>query len=444
MWDVISTFIRDQFEHNQLFSGGLVLMIAGGLFAYFREIPAHIWNWLRCQFIIEIDVLDNEQAFDWLELWLAEHSYSRDRARSLAVKTIPVDYAQRERSPGMDERPRILFTPAPGCHWLFYRGCFVSLYRERPSVKQQVAVQNQNARESFRITIFSRDRGVARQLLEDARDVALPKGESRLSIYRVSYCSWSEQMKRAPRNPDSVLLANGLMESLVEDVRQFLTRRDWYGERGVPYRRGYLLYGPPGTGKSSAVVAIASALKMDIAMLSLSNATLDDAELIELLANVPPNCIVLIEDIDCAFLQRRGTEEKGNRLSFSGLLNALDGVAAGEGRVLFATTNHLERLDPALVRPGRIDRKEEVGYATRDQIRQMFVRFYPGVDPAMAEYFAGEVPERLVTMSAVQTHLLRFAGDANQAVKNVADLTVVEPVVPAAEVSAEEELEWHL
>ncbi|MFO0884134.1 MAG: hypothetical protein U0894_08110 [Pirellulales bacterium] len=54
-------------------------------------------------------------------------------------------------------------------------------------------------------------------------------------------------------------------------------------------------------------------------MLSLSNATLDDAELIELLANVPPNCVVLIEDIDCAFLQRRGTEEKGNRLSFSGL-----------------------------------------------------------------------------------------------------------------------------
>lgn len=444
MWDAITTFIKDQFEHNQLFSGGLVLMIAGGLFAYFREIPAHIWNWMRCQFIIEIDVLDNEQAFDWLELWLAEHSYSRDRARSLAVKTVPVDYAQREQYPGMDERPRILFTPAPGCHWLFYRGCLVSLYRERPSVKQQVAVQNQNARESFRITIFSRDRGVARQLLEDARDVALPKGESRLSIYRVSYCSWSEQMKRAPRDPDSVLLANGLMESLVEDVRQFLTRREWYSERGVPYRRGYLLYGPPGTGKSSAVVAIASALKMDIAMLSLSNATLDDAELIELLANVPPNCVVLIEDIDCAFLQRRGTEEKGNRLSFSGLLNALDGVAAGEGRVLFATTNHLERLDPALVRPGRIDRKEEVGYATRDQIRQMFVRFYPGVDPAMAEYFAGEVPERLVTMSAVQTHLLRFAGDANQAVKQVSDLATAEPVLPSAEVAAEEELEWHL
>ncbi|MFO0884133.1 MAG: hypothetical protein U0894_08105 [Pirellulales bacterium] len=68
--------------------------------------------------------------------------------------------------------------------------------------------------------------------------MALPKGESRLSIYRVSYCSWSEQMKRAPRDPDSVLLANGLMESLVEDVRQFLTRREWYSERGVPYRRG--------------------------------------------------------------------------------------------------------------------------------------------------------------------------------------------------------------
>ncbi len=443
MVEAITNYLQQQLANNQLFSGGLILMIGGGILAYFREVPARLWGWIRGQLIIEIDILDNESAFEWIELWLAEHSYSRDHARSLAVKTVPVDFAQREKSPGMDERPRILFTPAPGCHWLFYRGRLVCLYRERPSANQKTP-QAQNVRESFSITIFSRDRKIARQLLEDARDVALPRGESRLSIYRVSYCSWSEQMKRLPRNPESVVLHNGLMEDLVDDVRQFLTRREWYAERGVPYRRGYLLYGPPGTGKSSAVLGIASALKMDIAMLSLSNSSLEDAELLELLANVPPNSVVLIEDIDCAFVERSATGEKNNRLSFSGLLNALDGVAAGEGRVLFATTNHLEKLDAALIRPGRIDRKEEIGFASRQQIKTLFQRFYPGVDEAMACYFAGEVPEGCVTMSAVQTHLLRYADHVDRALANVDKLVSSGADGKVAFPATEEELVWHV
>lgn len=427
--DTIWHFFQMQFQNNQLFSGGLILMIGGALLAYFRALPGQAWSWLKGLCIIEIDILDREAAFEWVDQWLAQHTYARDRARWLTVKTQALDYRERQADPACDHRPRILFTPAPGRHVLFYRGRLVILHRERPKMNQ-AAQQPVNVRESFSITIFSRDRGIARQLLEEARDVAMPRGTPRLTVYRANYSSWSEQMQRLPRAAESVILQGILMDDLIADTRLFLKRRDWYLDRGIPYRRGYLLHGPPGTGKSSAVVAVASALGMDIALLSLNGSSLDDNELGELLAQTPVNAIVLIEDIDCAFAERTATSEKHNKLTFSGLLNAIDGVAAGEGRILFATTNHIERLDPALIRPGRIDRKLEIGLADRDQTRRMFCRFFPDGDPLAADCFADCVPAGTLPMSAIQTHLIRHAGSAEEACGAVDEL-IAQPTTAA-------------
>lgn len=112
----------------------------------------------------------------------------------------------------------------------------------------------------------------------------------------------------------------------------------------------------------------------------------------------PQQSIILLEDIDAAFLSREDTlQQKSafeglNRVTFSGLLNALDGVASTEARIVFMTTNYLNRLDPALIRPGRVDVKEFIGHCTRHQLEQMFKRFYdvPGVEK-MAIEFADKV-----------------------------------------------------
>jgi chaperone BCS1 len=231
-----------------------------------------------------------------------------------------------------------------------------------------------------------------------------------------------EQMKRLPRPLDSVILADGLMDDLLEDAQAFLSRREWYVQRGIPYRRGYLLHGPPGTGKSSAVVALASALQMDIAVLSLGDSNLDDNSVSELFSSIPVNSIVLMEDIDCAFLERKEGEDKRSKVTFSGLLNAIDGVAAGEGRILFATTNHIARLDPALIRPGRIDRKLYIGTADREQAKKLFLRFFPAADQQTAQAFAERIPLGKVTMSALQTHLLMYADDIQAATEQLDDL----------------------
>lgn len=430
-------FVQKQIETNQFFGGGLILMIAGGLVAYFREVPARIWSWLKHWWIIEVDVLDRDSAFLWIDEWLARHAYSRRRARVLTVRTQPVSYEERLNDPTGDARPRILFSPGPGEHYLFYRGRLVILNRQRPDMNSNAAQQAPSVRETFHISVFSRDRNIIRQLLEDARDVAAPNTDNRISIYRTQYSSWTESLKRLPRPAESVVLRDGLMQELIDDVKTFLARRTWYIDRGIPFRRGVLLYGPPGAGKSSAVLAIASALKMDIALLSLASSNLDDDDLCELLATPPANAIVLIEDIDCVFLQRKETDEKRNKLTFSGLLNAIDGVASGEGRVLIATTNHIERLDPALIRPGRIDRKDWIGHADRDQLRRMFVRFFSDCDPALADQFAEGLPNEALSMSAVQTFLVKHSDGPEAAIRHLDDLA--QQATPAAE-SPEESL----
>ena len=279
-----------------------------------------------------------------------------------------------------------------------------------------------NVREQFNVTIFSRDRRLAQQLIEEAREIALPKTEVRLTVHRASYAHWNEKVKRMPRPVDSVILPDGMMEDLIHDTRSFLGRRDWYIQRGIPYRRGYLLHGPPGTGKSSAVVAVASALGMDIAMLSLGDSTLEDNGISELLSAVPINSLVLMEDIDCAFVARKETEDKRSKVTFSGLLNAVDGVAAGEGRILFATTNHIERLDPALIRPGRIDRKIFIGNASSSQAERLFRRFFPDCPSVWSRSFAAAIPPGKLTMSMLQTHLLMYAEDPQMAIDRIDDL----------------------
>jgi len=100
-------------------------------------------------------------------------------------------------------------------------------------------------------------------------------------------------MKRLPRPVESVVLSEGVMEDLISDAKTFLGRRDWYIERGTPYGRGYLLNGSAGTGKTSAVVAIASALGMNIAMLSLGDSNMEDSGISELFSSIPVNRIVL-------------------------------------------------------------------------------------------------------------------------------------------------------
>ena len=189
----------------------------------------------------------------------------------------------------------------------------------------------------------------------------------------------------------------------------------------MPHRRGYLLHGPPGNGKTTLVTAVAGELGLSVAVLSLSNRALNDDGLRTLVNALPRGTILLMEDINCAFAHRKA-DEAASGVTLSGLLNALDGVSSREGRILFMTTNHPDRLDPALVRPGRVNRGIRLGLATADQARRLFAWFYSGgpggadsrVD-ALSRDFAARVSDGRVSMASIQEHLLRHRADPEAA-----------------------------
>ena len=392
--------LLETLNQNPFFSGGLSLMVLGASAALLRRVPGQLWALVQRWLSITVEVPDRDPAFRWLQVWLAVQPYAgRARDLSLATTWVPADAesdtavvfdADDSAATGPSSRVKFLLSPAPGTHLMLYRNRLLILRRTRRDL------QNGNARtfqENLSLQVLGGTRALIEQLLVDARKLACPRTPG-VSILTSSYESW-EATSWQPRRPlGSLVLTDGALEDLLDDLRTFYGSRSWYVQRGVPYRRGYLLHGPPGNGKTTLVLAAAGELNLSVAVLSLSNRLLSDETLRGLVDALPPATLLLIEDVDCVFKSERTTTEQTG-VTLSGLLNALDGVSSREGRVLFLTTNHPERLDPALVRPGRVDRKVELGHATPDQARRLYLWFYQGCGrAAMGARVAGGTVRR--------------------------------------------------
>ena len=412
MLDQIWTMLQDQFANNDLFAGGAILMVSGAIFALVRRWPVVWWGWIKKQSMVVIDIPDKDPAFEWIIGWLAQDSYSQNRARLLTVKT------KRDPKDRNDPRPKIIFTPAPGTHYLWYKRRFMILTRERQDPTRGGGSSGDDGnrdpfREYFTIRLLGRDRKIALDLLKAARDIMIPKTERRMQVMQVDYGTWEKTIDRPLRSLSTIILPEGQAEDLIHDIEQFLVSKEWYMQRGIPYRRSYMFYGPPGNGKSSTIVGLASEMNFDIGIINLRNSNLNDRELSNALTDAPPHTIILIEDIDCITDGRKMASE----VTFSGLLNALDGVASPEGQIIIMTTNHLDQLDAALIRPGRCDRKIEFKNADTSQKTRMFERFYPGANLALD--FVEACPDE-ISMAQLQGHFLKHRDCPERAISEAA------------------------
>lgn len=204
-----------------------------------------------------------------------------------------------------------------------------------------------------------------------------------------SWGSWRRRPDLPLRPMDSVILAAGQRERLLTDVERFLASEPDYVRRGQPYHRGYLLHGQPGGGKTSIARALADHFGLDLWYAPLADLE-GDATLMNLLSEVHPRSILLLEDVDTLAAVKdadRDADGAARRITIGGLLNALDGVATPHGLIVVMTTNRPDVLDPAMVRPGRIDLVEEVALPDAEQARRAFAAHYGhqplgAIDPA--------------------------------------------------------------
>ncbi|GJN27391.1 hypothetical protein PR202_gb15411 [Eleusine coracana subsp. coracana] len=203
---------------------------------------------------------------------------------------------------------------------------------------------------------------------------------NRTSGYASSYDkTWSFVNLDHPTTFDTLAMDPARKKEIMDDLDAFRNNRDFYRRTRKPWKRGYLLHGPPGTGKSTMVAAMANYLNYDIYDVELTVVT-NNNDLRRLLIQTTSKSIIVIEDIDCSLDltgKRDGNKRKkpaptspyalhggGSEVTLSGLLNFIDGLwsACGGERLVVFTTNHVDQLDPALIRRGRMDEMSYCGF----------------------------------------------------------------------------------
>lgn len=216
-------------------------------------------------------------------------------------------------------------------------------------------------------------------VLEKAQ--AIKEESNVVKLHTVMHMRWDKNniVLKHPMTFETLALDSELKKEITEDLENFMKGKEYYTRIGKAWKRGYLLYGPPGTGKSSLIAAMANQLKFDIYDLDLSSVQ-SNSELRFLLLTLPSRSMLVIEDIDCSVkLQNRESSEvlarneEDNKVTLSGLLNFIDGLwsCCGEGRIIVFTTNHKEKLDPALLRPGRMDMHIHMSYCNTSVFKQL-------------------------------------------------------------------------
>jgi mitochondrial chaperone BCS1 len=371
-----------------IFSGGLALAAFAAVVAFVRR---HVALALRALFV-EVEVRGWDEVM-WLGLWLSHTTYGK-RCRKLATRTI-------ER----DDDADMVFEPGLGPHLFRYAGTWVLINRQ---VDKEENVWSR--REWFSVRVLG-SRDVATKLIEDAKTY----GREVLSRRHTAYLSdgkgeWRRLPTGQPRRISTVVLPGTVAEDVLQRARTFIESGDWYAQMGIAWRIGFGFWGPPRTGKTLLAVAIASELRLPLYYLDLASKDLTDRELLVSLSRVPSRAVLLVEDLDSLLREKEKTS-----ITLAGLLNGLDGALATEGRILIVTSNTREALDPALLGKGRIDVDVHFDYATRDQARRIFLRFFPNHE-IEADQFAAIVPDRVVPAASIQEHLVARRADVQRAV----------------------------
>lgn len=351
---------------EQLMMTTITFAAAGVLGFWFKDVPMRIFSFVKRQCTTTLDITSAHNSFYNLMRFF-EDNYAEKNFRTFKltngkwgnndIATIGIGY---------------------GSHIIRFKKLFMFVNLEKESSEG-----TEIDKETITITKFGRSR---KKFDEFFKAISVNKQrENNIQIYRMKDY-WYPMSQIPKRAMNTVFLEEAKKSVVLQTIKDFTNAEKWYVDNGIPYHLGIMLYGSPGTGKSSMIKAIASYMNYDIYYLPVSNLVkLEDS-----MDTMPNRSIIVIEDIDCQNVLHDRSNNSGDTtaskikaasdelsaVNFSDVLNTIDGVCSTHGRILITTTNHIEKLDPAFLRPGRIDLKIEIGFINVEILNQFLRRFF--------------------------------------------------------------------
>jgi len=404
---------------NQFFGAGFGIFALGFSAQVLKKGAAVAYQAARRRYVTTLEIPISDASYPWMLNWISNRP---DASSHLSVRTAFRTLHSGKIATGFS------FAPSPGTHfiWMGYLPIKIERVRENALVDHS----QRTPFETVTLTTLGNNKHLFEKILTDARSEALKSSEGMTLIFKPVGSEWRQFGQPQRRRPlSSVIMSEGQSERIYNDITKFVSSQQWYIDRGIPHRRGYLLHGPPGCGKTSFITALAGELQYSICILNVGDFTMSDDRLVHFMVTAPPQSIILLEDVDAAFLNRSELTQQPKyqgmqSVTLSGLLNALDGVVSSDARLVFMTTNYIERLDAALLRPGRIDMKEFVTYTSKYQLEKAFHHFFPSESSQSAKLFSETISESQYTptMAEVQAYFMLYRDNPADALKNATTL----------------------
>uniref|UniRef100_A0A0D9XZ72 AAA+ ATPase domain-containing protein n=1 Tax=Leersia perrieri TaxID=77586 RepID=A0A0D9XZ72_9ORYZ len=245
--------------------------------------------------------------------------------------------------------------------------------------------------------------------------------------------NWSSVPFNPPAKFDMLAMDHAKKTEILNDLRSFREGKENHSKVGKAWKRGYLLHGPPGTGKSTMIGAMANFLDYDVYDLDLTSVK-DNSELRKLFLDTTDKSIIVIEDIDAIEVElttnrkdKKAANEDGNngkhhvvvelsnnteksKVTLSGLLGFVDGLwsACGSERIFVFTTNHVDRLDPALTRRGRMDSHIELSYCRFEAFKMLAKTYLDITEHSQFDEIGRLLEETNTTPAEVAYNLMPF------------------------------------
>ncbi len=365
-------------RENQVVAGAVSLWGLTLVTLIFRTVPKQIFEQLKRSFIVSFTIDNTDYATE--NAMLAMFKHIDEDVKTWFSRSFMV-------SPAFSHSGISMMSLGYGYHYFFYKGALLWVHL-------QTLDSSGSEKQKKQVTLHKI--GVSPQKLKMFFESFKQIPSERADITRASPLGYLDKVSTLPDINTSILALNNNVRNFIDtDLRLFLDNESWYRKRNLAYKLTTVLEGPPGTGKTSLIRAIAAELNRRVVLVNLSDIAPQGLQNLVLTGH---NSVIVIEDFDdCQAVHQRENlsatknvtppdpeecagDEKTTGVSLSAFLNILDGVASLDNVVIFLTTNHINKIDPAILRDGRVDKIIHVGALQPDVIKEYAQKLFPETD----------------------------------------------------------------